>query len=47
MSNTQININLSFPKAGVVFVIKGNEPSFEITVTDSSGKNQNLMIHLI
>ncbi|MBN18803.1 MAG: hypothetical protein CL758_04930 [Chloroflexi bacterium] len=42
MSNTQININLTFPKAGVVFVIKANEPSFEITVTDSSGKDQSL-----
>ena len=42
MSNTQININLSFPKAGVIFVINGNNPSFEITVTDSAGKNQSL-----
>ena len=43
MSNTQININLNlnFPKAGVVFVINGNNPSFEITVTDSTGKKQS------
>ena len=44
MSNTQININLNlnFPEAGVVFVLNANNPSFKITVTDSTGKNQSL-----
>ena len=41
-STTQINLNLAFPKAEVVFVIEvsgsnGQAPSFHLHVTDSSG----------
>ena len=41
-SATDININLAFPKAGVVFVIEasgpnGQAPAFRLRVTDSSG----------
>ncbi len=42
MTDVQVNVNLAFPKAGVVFVIKagngGSPATFEIGVTDASGK---------
>ncbi len=45
MTDVQVNVNLAFPKAGVVFVIKAGNPdapgaatTFELGVTDSSGK---------
>ena len=42
-SATQINVNLAFPKAEVVFLIEvsgsnGQTPNFRLHVTDSSGK---------
>jgi hypothetical protein len=36
-SDTQVNLNLAFPNAGVVFVIKAESSSFHLRVTDSLG----------
>jgi hypothetical protein len=42
-SGVQANVNLAFPRAGVVFAIRvetpdGNAPTFNLRVTDATGK---------